>query len=139
MNDLERMIYSKGLESAYGNVLLGDEERALSCIENLVYLTRELDTPPQTRQSLSAELEFIKKAGVVCWPDRMLEIRLEEDPVSFALSHGQLANPVIRALETMDDQGTAPLLLRLWIEKHTLHYVLSDGERIRAQGGISGA
>ena len=49
MTDLEQMIYTRSLENLYGSVLLGED--ALNTIENLVYLTRELDKPKETKQS----------------------------------------------------------------------------------------
>jgi len=136
MNDLEWKLYTKGLENLYGSVLLG-EENALNCIENMVYLTREIQACAESRHSLEKERIFIRKFCQVCWPDTQVEICLEGDISGTQVIQRQLSKAVCGSLMKVERHGHIPCSIVLRQEAGRVCYRLEEDGRIWEQGEIS--
>ena len=136
MNDLEWKLYTKGLENLYGSVLLG-EESALNCIENMVYLTREIQISAGSRHPLKKEVIFIRKFCQVCWPDMHVEIRMEGNISGMQITQKQLSGAVCGSLMKVEQHGQIPCLVVLWQEAGQVCYRLEEDGRIWAQGEVS--
>ena len=136
MNDLEWTLYTKGLENLYGSVLLG-EESALNCIENMVYLTREIQVPAGARHSLANEAGFIRKFCEACWPNTQVDIRLEGDISGTQITQRQLSEAVCGNLMKIEQHGRIPCLVVLWQEAGQVCYRLEEDGQIWAQGEVS--
>lgn len=136
MNDLERTLYTKGLETIYGSVLLGDD-RALNQIEEMVYLTREFVSAAGSRQPLKNEVLFIENFCSVCWPDAKLAIILEGRISDRQVLHKSLSGTVCRALVDFETHGQIPEMLTVWEKNGRMEFRLEQDGKILMQGVAS--
>lgn len=135
MTDLEQMIYTRSLENLYGSVLLGED--ALNTIENLVYLTRELDKPKETKQLLAAELSFIKSVCTVCWPEVILAIQTApEAMIGFQVTRGSISEPICRALFQFGHHGEGTVRIELWHEEGVIWFRMEENGQMLTQGEL---
>lgn len=134
MTDLEHRIFARGLETLYGSVLLG-EEQALSYVEDLIYLNRALGDAAHSRWPLLSEVDLLRRVRVLCWPERPLEIRLEEGlPVQLQLGREALFAPVCRLLFEAEEARGFPTALVLAERDGGLEYRLLLGETLWRRG-----
>lgn len=127
MTDLEHKIFTRALETLYGSVLLG-EEQTLSYVEHLTYLNRALGDTVHSRWPLSSEVDLIRRVHALCWPERPLEIYLEEGlPVQLQVGREALFAPVCRLLLEADEQGGFPTSLTLAERNGAMEYRLLVG------------
>lgn len=134
MNAREQLIYSRGLERMYEHILLGENEQALSCMEDLIYLTRGFGVSPHTKQPLEVQMAFLSRACRVCWPGPPLEIFLESDTDAIQTAPGQVSGQIFEAIVALEDAGKLPGQLRLRMDGGVLCYELSDQGNIYGRG-----
>lgn len=136
MNDWEYKIFAKGLENVYGSVLLG-EDQALTCIEHLVYLTRELGEVSGGHWPLAAETNMIEHVCGACWPEEQMEIALEEPALaSVQVIRESVGVPVCRMLFEAERQGGFPQRLVFLREGSDVRYRLMVGQEVWRQGAV---
>lgn len=136
MNDLERMIYTRGLENLYGNILLDDDKHALNRIEDLVYLTRELSEPQNSWQTVSAELTFVRRVYDLCWPETVLTVQVNEELTARQVPRGRVSGEICRKLFALKKMAAA-VELELEEKRSGLHYCLRDGGVVLLRGEVT--
>ncbi len=137
MNAREQLIYNRGLERMYGCILLGENEQALSCMEELIYLTRGLSA--SAKQSLEVQMTFLSRACRVCWQGPPLEVLLEKGTDTICTVPGKISGQIFEAIAALEDAGKPPSLLRLRIDGGVLHYELSDQGHVYDRGVLPNA
>jgi len=135
MNDLERMIYTRGLENLYGSILLGDKQ-ALNRIEDLVYLTRELSEPQNSWQSISAELTFVRRVYDLCWPETALTVRVDGALTVRQVLRGKVSGEICRKLFALKKMAAA-VELELEEKGSGLLYCLKNGGAVPLRGEVT--
>ena len=136
MTDLEHKLFARGLENLYGSVLLG-EEQALSYVEDLILLNRALGDAAHSRWPLLSEVDLLRRVCAVCWPERSLEIRLEEGfPAQIQLEREALFAPVCRLLFEAEEERGFPTALVLAGRDGGLEYRLLLGESLWRRGTV---
>ena len=136
MNELEHKLFAKALENLYGSVLLG-EDQALAYVEHLIHLNRALGDTAQCRWPLAGEAELIRRVQEACWPERALEIRLEEGlPAALCVGREALFAPVCRLLLEAAEAGGFPTALELGRREGVLEYRLLLGTEVWRRGVV---
>ena len=137
MNAREQLIYNRGLERIYGCILLGENEQAMSCMEELIYLTRGLSA--SARQSLGVQMTFLSRACRVCWQGPPLEVLLEKGTDMICTAPWKISWQIFEAIAALEDAGKPPSLLRLQMDGGALYYELSDQGHVYDRGVLPDA
>lgn len=137
LNNLEQIIFSRGLENTYRHALLGREEQALSGIENLIYLTRKLSDDAPIKQSLSEETALLARICDTCWPELKLDIQMEPGTELAQADRGCVSAQICKVLSELIPNGNQPKLLRLYRDCGEVQYDLLSEDRLCAQGVVS--
>ena len=136
MTDLEYKIFGRALENLYGSILLG-EEHALTYTEHLICLNRALRDTAHSRWPLASEVDLLRRAWAVCWPERTLEICQEEGvPMLCQVGREALFFPVCRLLFEAAEQGGFPTCLALEEKGGTVEYRLLMGTEVWRRGTV---
>lgn len=121
----------------YGHILLGENEQALSCMENLIYLTRELSS--SAKQSLEVQMTFLSRACWVCWQGLPLKIILEKGTDTISTAPGKISGQIFEAIAALEDAGKPPSLLKLRMDGEVLCYELADQGHVYDRGVLPDA
>lgn len=130
MTDLERLIYTRGLENLYGSVLLGDNP--LDSIENLVYLTRELAGAEGSKHAISAERELIHAVCRVCWPELPILVEMDSPQMNAVqVNRATIAAAVCEEVRQLERQKRKPDRVLLYLDGDAVRFgVEEDGQRV---------